>query len=114
MFSLVCRTYAYELFSDTDSYRILGGKYKLPSNICDKSHTTTTTNDYSVLPVCCWFLQDTVVALQALTVYGARDTNRALYNMEVELEHAETDFKRIVKLNKDNWSTLQVFDVSLS
>ena len=58
-----------------------------------------------------FFPQDTAVALQALTAFGARDTNRALYNMEIELEHADSNFTATVKLNKDNWSTLQEFDV---
>ncbi|CAH1779511.1 unnamed protein product [Owenia fusiformis] len=52
--------------------------------------------------------QDSIIALEALTKYGEADTNRDLYNMEINLEStASPDWKRTVRLNKDNFAKLQ-------
>lgn len=53
------------------------------------------------------------MALQALTAYGARDTNRALYNMEIKLEATASDYKTIVKLNEANWAKLHEINVHI-
>ncbi|KAI0217799.1 Alpha-2-macroglobulin-P [Lamellibrachia satsuma] len=52
--------------------------------------------------------RDSLVALQALSEYGERDTNRAIYDMRVKLESTATSsWKRTINLNKDNWMTTQ-------
>ena len=55
--------------------------------------------------------QDSIVALEALTVWGARDTNRDIYNMEIKIEMSQSKKKAIVRLNRENWATTQFIDV---
>ncbi len=62
-----------------------------------------------------FFEQDSIMALKALTAYGERDTNRELYNIEVQVQATSmstNDFDEYVKLNQNNWMQMQNVDVS--
>ena len=53
---------------------------------------------------CVVLSQDTLVALQALCEYGKRDTNRDLYNMQIDLESTSTHrWRQNIRLNRENW-----------
>ena len=53
-------------------------------------------------------VQDSLVALQALAVYGKSDPNRAIYEIVVKLQSTATSsWERTIRLNKDNWMTAQ-------
>ncbi|KAK2182230.1 hypothetical protein NP493_362g02042 [Ridgeia piscesae] len=52
--------------------------------------------------------RDSLVALQALAVYGKSDPNRAIYEIVVKLQSTATSsWERTIRLNKDNWMTAQ-------
>ena len=52
------------------------------------------------------------MALQALTEYAKQDTNRALYNIEVNMEATSIgNFTRRVRLDRSNWQVQQLVNV---
>ena len=54
------------------------------------------------------------MALRALTTFGARDTNRDLYNIEVQVEATSMgNFRENVLLNQKNWMNLQSIEVRI-
>ena len=54
------------------------------------------------------------MALRALTTFGARDTNRDLYNIEVQVEATSMgNFRENVLLNQKNWMNLQSIEVCI-
>ena len=62
---------------------------------------------------CLCFLQDTYVALQALTMFALGETNRFIYQMEVVLHSTfSADYEDSFKLNMTNFDTLYTSDVS--
>lgn len=58
-------------------------------------------------------LQDSIAALQALVEYAKRDTNRALYNVEVVVEATSMgNWSQSVGLDSSNWPSQQEVNVS--
>ena len=58
-------------------------------------------------------LQDTIVAVEALTEYSSRDPNKDLYNIRVRIEVTSTPhWQKIISLNKENWNKMQRIEVS--
>ena len=56
--------------------------------------------------------RDSSIAIQALTEYGKRDTNRDLYNMRISLEATSTPFwRKSIDLNKSNWAQAQLIEI---
>ena len=54
------------------------------------------------------------MALRSLATFGARDTNRELYNIEVQVEVTSTgNFRENVLLNQKNWMNLQNIEVRI-
>ena len=62
--------------------------------------------------MCVCARQDSVVALQALAKYGEEDTNRALYNVRIEMSAtASRGYNRDLEFDRSNWQDLQYFEV---
>ena len=64
----------------------------------------------------CYFydlLQDSILALQALTAFGARDTNRELYNIRIDVTATSVALEEYIMLNQANWMTLQTVSVCI-
>lgn len=61
-----------------------------------------------------FYFQDTITALQALSEFGKRDTNRAIYNIRLTVRSTATDnFKQIIDMKKGNWTITKFVNVSL-
>ena len=56
--------------------------------------------------------QDSAIALQALAKFAEQDTNRALYNVRIEMEATATSgYEQQIALDRQNWQDVQYFDV---
>lgn len=56
--------------------------------------------------------QDTITALQALSEFGKRDTNRAIYNIRLTVRSTATDnFKQIIDMKKGNWTITKFVNI---
>ena len=56
--------------------------------------------------------QDTLLALEALTEFSYRQTNRAFYNLQLEFEStSNSSWTQTVKLDKSNFANLYTFSV---
>ncbi|CAH1797576.1 unnamed protein product [Owenia fusiformis] len=56
--------------------------------------------------------QDSILSLEALVEFARRDTNRDLYNMEIDLEvTSDPQWRHTVRLNKDNFATLHKVEI---
>lgn len=57
-------------------------------------------------------VQDTLLALEALTEFSYRQTNRAFYNLQLQFEcTSNSSWKQTVKLDKSNFAQLYTFSV---
>ena len=56
--------------------------------------------------------QDTIVALEALTEFAYRDTNRGLYSLRLDIDStSSTDFQKQVRLHRNNFLEYQQFEI---
>ena len=57
-------------------------------------------------------VQDTLLALEALTEFSYRQTNRAFYNLQLQFEcSSNSSWAHTVKLDKSNFAELYTFSV---
>jgi len=57
-------------------------------------------------------IQDTILALEALTEFSYRQTNRAFYNLQLVFEcTSNSSWTETVRLNKNNFANLYTYDV---
>ena len=57
-------------------------------------------------------VQDTLLALEALTEFSYRQTNRAFYNLQLQFEcSSNSSWAHTVKLDKTNFAQLYTFSV---
>lgn len=59
-----------------------------------------------------YYVQDTILALEALTEFSYRQTNRAFYNLQLHFEcTSNSTWEHIVKLDRTNFANLYSFSV---
>jgi len=57
-------------------------------------------------------VQDTLLALESLTEFSYRQTNRAFYNLQLEFDcTSNSSWTQTVKLDRTNFANLFTFDV---
>ena len=57
-------------------------------------------------------IQDTILALEALTEFSYRQTNRAFYNLQLVFEcTSNSSWTQTVRLDKTNFANLDTYDV---
>jgi len=82
--------------------------YQLVILVC----TTITLVSVLLERFCYMYMQDTLLALESLTEFSYRQTNRAFYNLQLRFEcTSNTTWSHTVQLDRTNFANLYSFGV---
>jgi len=96
---------SFMLISNHVSYFVVSASY---TSVC----TTITLVSVLLERFCYMYMQDTLLALESLTEFSYRQTNRAFYNLQLRFEcTSNTTWSHTVQLDRTNFANLYSFGV---